>query len=359
MKAIKTHICSILIVYALSLQICFAQQAPGVNSFVNITHNGNHLFLGDRIAVQVNNLDSLLSLQNDTGTLLLYLDGIAMTGIKANAVDISSGYINFTVTRNDNNDPWDIFYVSPAPKYWKKDVSLSIGYYQTGAITTQVNKVSLVIIRKGYFWVSIACILIILALFIYANKRGLLKDISTQLLKDKPYSLGRSQLAFWTLIVSVSYVFIALVTGELAPLSTSTLILLGISGATTAAAGIIDQNDVLSNKPRSQSNNKTEGFITDVLSDANGMSVHRFQMLVFNLLLGLFFIKQVFTQLQMPDFDDNLLLLMGLSNSTYAGLKINENASAAAASATPANTQTSTDNTTTSGTDDEDVPAIG
>lgn len=352
MKAIKNYICSIFIICVANLQICFAQQAPSVNSFVNITHNGNELFLNDRIALQVNNLDSLLSLQNDTGTLLLYLDGIAMTGIKANAIDLSSGYVNFTVTRNDNNDPWDIFYVSPAPKYWKKDVSLSIGFYQTGAITTKVNKVSLVIIRKGYFWISIICIIIILILFFYANKRGLLKDISTQPLKEKPYSLGRSQLAYWTLIVSISYVFIALVTGGLTPLSTSTLILLGISGATTAAAGIIDQNDVLSNKTRTQSSNKSGGFINDVLSDANGMSVHRFQMLVFNLLLGLFFIKQVFTKLQMPDFDDNLLLLMGLSNTTYAGLKINENATPAAPD-TPANNQTTTN------ASDDDVPAIG
>lgn len=356
MKAIKNYVCSILIVCMAGLQFCFAQQAPSVNSFVNITHNGNHLYLNDRIAVQVNNLDSLLSLQNDTGTLLLYLDGIAMTGIKANAIDVSSGYINFTITRNDNNDPWDIFYVSPAPKYWKKDVSLSIGYYQTGAITTKANQVSLVIIRTGYFWIAIVCILIILILFFYANKRGMLKDISTQVLKDKPYSLGRSQLAYWTLIVSISYVFIALVTGGLAPLSTSTLILLGISGATTAAAGIIDQNDVLSNKTRTQSSNKSEGFISDVLSDANGISVHRFQMLVFNLILGLFFIKQVFTQLQMPDFDDNLLILMGLSNTTYAGLKINENTTPAAPAA-PANNQAA-DNGSDTGNND-DTPAMG
>lgn len=307
------------------LRFACAQQAPTVTSFSNITNNSSCIILGNHIALKVSNIDSLMSLQNDTGTLMLFIDGIAMTGIKANSVNLDSGIVNFTISRSDDNDPWDAFYVSPLPKNWRKSVRLSVGYQQTGAIYSQVNNIVLIIIRRGYFWIAILCILFILALFYYANKRGLLKDKSNQILIDKPYSLGRTQLAIWTLIVSISYIFIALVTGELAPLSNSTLLLLGISSATTLAAGMIDTNDILNNKVRTQNADKCQGFITDILSDENGVSTHRFQMVVFNVILGVFFIKQVFSQLQMPDFDNNLLLLMGISNFTYAGIKINEN----------------------------------
>lgn len=301
-------------------------QPSQVISFTNQTRNNRQIMLGDRISVKVTNLDSLLLQQNDTGTLILYLNGIGMTGIRGTCEDKSTGMVSFMVCRCDDNDPWDVFYVSPLPEYWKREVKISVGYATTGPIKSTAQTGDLVIIRVGYFWVAMICILLILGLFLYMNNRGLLKDYSSLPLKERPFSLSRSQLGFWTLVVSMSYIFIALVTGELAPLTSSTLVLLGISGATTAAAGIIDKNDALNaGVVRTQDVNKSEGFFTDILSDANGVSVHRFQMVVFNFILGLFFIKQVFTRLEMPGFDSNLLILMGLSNATYAGLKSNEN----------------------------------
>jgi hypothetical protein len=311
-------------------------QPSQVISFTNLTRSGQEIMLGDRILVRVANLDSLLAM-GDTARLTLFLGGIAMTEIQAESVDtlevngVRTGTVIFKVDRCDDEkctriDPWDVFYVSAKPEYWKRELPLSVGYNGVGAIKSTSAPAILVIIRVSYFWMALISSLLIIGLFIYLNNLGVLRDYSSLPLKERPFSLSRSQLAFWTLIVSISYLFISLVTGELAPLTTSTLILLGISGATTAAAGVIDKSDVNNTEvTRSQDVTKSVGFFTDIMSDASGVSVHRFQMVVFNFILGLFFINQVFTKLEMPVFDDNLLILMGLSNVTYAGLKANEN----------------------------------
>lgn len=300
-----------------------------VESVWNVTREkSENILLGDMIGIKVSNIDSLLALQSDTGHLLLYMNGLPMTGIVANYYDESTGSVYFCIDRTDGQtDPWDVFYVSPARKFWERPVHISLGYFNLGPVETdkKVKTFSLVIIRTGYFWLSVICIVIIFFLYFFATRSGLLKDDSKLKADKKPYSLSRTQLAYWTLIVAVAYLFIALVTGELAPLSTSTLILLGISGLTTTVASNIDNSDKRNGRIRTQDDDPSEGFYTDLISDTNGVSVTRFQMVIFNLILGVFFVIEVFTKLKMPDFDNNLLILMGISNGTYTSLKAGEN----------------------------------
>ena len=65
-------------------------------------------------------------------------------------------------------------------------------------------------------------------------------------------------------------------------------------------------------------------WLVDVLSDANGLSFYRFQVFIWTIILGGFFIWHVANELSMPEFDTTLLLLMGISNGTYLGFKIPE-----------------------------------
>lgn len=71
-------------------------------------------------------------------------------------------------------------------------------------------------------------------------------------------------------------------------------------------------------------NGKSEGFIIDILSDANGISFHRFQIFVWTMVLGIIFILAVYENLAMPTFNTTLMGLLGLSAGTYLGLKIPE-----------------------------------
>jgi hypothetical protein len=71
------------------------------------------------------------------------------------------------------------------------------------------------------------------------------------------------------------------------------------------------------------------------MSDQTGISLHRFQMFVWTLVLGVIFIASVYRSLEMPEFSAGLLGLMGISSGTYLGFKVPENAAAAPGAAPP------------------------
>ena len=68
----------------------------------------------------------------------------------------------------------------------------------------------------------------------------------------------------------------------------------------------------------------SEGWLTDVLSDDYGISLPRVQNLLWTLVLSAVFVRSVLTRLAMPEFDDTLLALMGISSGAYLGFKLPE-----------------------------------
>ncbi len=162
------------------------------------------------------------------------------------------------------------------------------------------------------------------------------KASTTSLLKDPsdahvpPYSLSRSQLLWWTVIVASCATLHYALTGEPPTFTANILVLMGISAGTAGTAGIIDQRQdaasALSGKPRSQDCN-SEGWFTDVLSDNSGVSVHRFQIVAFNFIYGVIFISKFLSDSNhdLPEFDPFTLGLLGISASTYAVMKGGEN----------------------------------
>jgi hypothetical protein len=65
-------------------------------------------------------------------------------------------------------------------------------------------------------------------------------------------------------------------------------------------------------------------FWDDLVTDANGPSFHRFQMIAWTLILGGLFLVGVYKDLAMPQFSGTMLALMGISAGTYLGFKIPE-----------------------------------
>ena len=168
----------------------------------------------------------------------------------------------------------------------------------------------------------------------FDQKYKMLRDISTA--GKKPFSFARVQLAWWTVIVLSAFIAILITKGIIPTFDSSTLILLGISAATTGTARIIDQSD-LSNPAivRGQDQNGQDFFL-DILSDGTGVNIHRFQTVVFNLVFGIWFIVTVVHELPLcasgtcidgiiPKVTTNNLILLGLSSGTYAALKATEN----------------------------------
>ena len=77
------------------------------------------------------------------------------------------------------------------------------------------------------------------------------------------------------------------------------------------------QNHIDTTKPPVSKN-----FISDILSDDEGISFHRFQMFTWTIVLIVFFVWSVSHLLAMPEFDATLLGLMGISGGTYIGFKL-------------------------------------
>jgi hypothetical protein len=204
------------------------------------------------------------------------------------------------------------------------------------------------------------------------------------------YSLAKVQMAWWLFFIVSAFLFIWLAVGDFNSLTTSTLVLLGISVGTTVASKMVAsskqaaaedlkatkktletqvnqiarvnagpdttaavrsaafvaaapsltdverqefasknaqleqvqaQFDKLTQKPAEA---KSQGFLTDIMSDENGISIHRFQMVVWTVVLTLIFISEVKKNLSMPEFSSTLLTLMGISSGAYVTLKIPE-----------------------------------
>jgi hypothetical protein len=66
------------------------------------------------------------------------------------------------------------------------------------------------------------------------------------------------------------------------------------------------------------------GGLNDILSDEDGPSFHRFQILAWTLVLSVIFIASVVQTLDMPDFSPTLLGLLGVSSGAYLGFKFPE-----------------------------------
>ena len=68
----------------------------------------------------------------------------------------------------------------------------------------------------------------------------------------------------------------------------------------------------------------TQGWFKDITTDLNGTAIHRLQAVCWTLALGAVFVITVYRTLAMPDFNGNLLTLMGISSAGYVGFKFPE-----------------------------------
>jgi len=132
-----------------------------------------------------------------------------------------------------------------------------------------------------------------------------------------PYSLGRTQMAFWLLLTIAGFIFIWLSIGQYYNLITAgILVLLGITGVAGLAS--IQLND-----PK-DAESRTSSFLADILNDGDGPKLHRIQAVAWTVILGVIFAWNVFWNFQFVEFDTNLLLLIGIAQSLYLGFKVQE-----------------------------------
>lgn len=140
------------------------------------------------------------------------------------------------------------------------------------------------------------------------------------------YSFTNVQMLWWTVIIGSAFIILYGETGDYGSINHSTVILLSISLATTAGSSLINADHEQKGLVRHQDLG-SNGFFQDILSDGNGINMHRLQALIFNILFGITFIANFWMKEKFPEFNTAELSLIGVSSGAYLALKTNENKS--------------------------------
>ena len=236
--------------------------------------------------------------------------------------------IIFHLTRRPNTYAyWNVVYDSP----WQfsRRGTIGLGYADrviTNAYPEQGPVPRIKLVRRGALAVALLVVaLLATAILLLAHKSWLLRNSAPNWiapLGQKPmFSLAKSQLAWWTFLVLGSYLLIYCVTGQMTNISTTTLELLGISAGTAGLGSVLGVPAPGQGKQPPVS----RGWWLDLLSDDQGVSIHRLQQVGFTLLLGYLFVRTVYKTVALPDWNENEILLLGISSATYLGLKAQEN----------------------------------
>jgi len=276
--------------------------------------------LDDRISVHVQNFKTLLDeARGDCRAIVLFIDGLSIKGLQPESCDKQVGHVRYRLQRTpDSDDAWHALLGSP--KHFYHRVSVSVGADPQFSSKSRAEFDLEVIPRNGLIIFGIV-ILSAIGMFLYlCIGTSLIRSGSSTIAPNhRPFSLSLFQMAFWFFLVIAGYVFVWLITDELNTITASVLALIGIGAATAMGAALIDTS-----KAAPESSDVSQGFLKDVLSDRQGISLHRFQMFVWTLVLGIIFIVSVYRSLEMPEFSATLLGLMGISSGTYLGFKVPE-----------------------------------
>lgn len=340
------------------------------------------------ITVMVQGLSNCLAKAGEHAPkFVLYLNGNALKGLQVKTPGQGHDHLGFFLDRvSDNKSAWNDLFRNP--KLDPRKVSLSVAMDDGPPINSNVTfDLEVVNPWWLTGWILLFVALVVL-FFWAASSSDIVREAGPPPLdaNNKPlrkaFSLARCQMAFWFFLIAIAYALIFMITWDVNSISQGVLALMGISAGTGLAAAIVDQgksgeadsrkNDLLAQKTsldadvqnlkkaidlataaatdssalkqqladkvKLQTENEskirqvdaqlatpaTAGFLTDLLSDATGYSFHRFQMFVWNIILGIVFVVKVRGELAMPEFDATLLGLMGISAGTYIGFKFPE-----------------------------------
>jgi hypothetical protein len=174
--------------------------------------------------------------------------------------------------------------------------------------------------RGGIAIIGLALALV-LSLVVAGRRTTMLRDGLTPEGQLGTFSLARTQAALWFAHIVIAFLWIWAITGEADTITESSLALLGIGSGTALGGALIDKDRGAAGPAPVL---PSRGFLDDLLTDENGYALHRFQMLVWSIVLFILFWSSVYRHLAMPQFDATVLGLMGISSGTYLGFKLPE-----------------------------------
>jgi len=332
--------------------------APLDNGAPAAATSGNAVVrLRQGISVRVKNLQFLQQQAAcERKNIVLYLENRQLQDLQPYPQSDPNGdVLYFELKRTEaSREVWT--YLLGKPRFRPRHVPVSVGIeggYALPSEATVAPAIRLEVIPTGWLsiWAAVMAVLLYSGVRL-ARESDMLRDTgpSPDAKLRKAYSLARVQLAAWTFLILASYLFIGLITGDYTTsITDSVLALMGISVGTTIGSSIIDNNPTRTSAaaaaapaapvvagaggapvvaggavaPAATTATATTGhWWKDILMDQDGVNFHRFQMAAWTFVLGIVFLRQVYNELAMPEFNANLLALIGISSGTYLGLKI-------------------------------------
>ncbi len=295
--------------------------------------------MGREVTVCVMGLYNWIYLQkNRPETLRLSIGGQVFSKMSISTLaPPGQEYVNFTL----HMDPDD----SEDQKAWAEIVysfrhspqhTLTISIAE-GTQVFESHAVTTIQTHPAYWFYLIILFICLLLVLVYLARtttllRSTLDASSSSSARSAPYSLGLVQMAFWFFLALAGYVYVCASTLQIHVPMGSMLGLLGISASTGLAAAAVDvrkkdlahANAATSQQSATPSSAKSKGFVLDILSDADGISFHRFQIVVWTIVIGAVSAWSIYRYMAMPVLDASLLTLMGISSGTYVGFKFPE-----------------------------------
>jgi hypothetical protein len=286
--------------------------------------NDNIAVFNDFIVVKVDSLPAMEALIDSIGgkkkdtmaDIILYINGNAMYDIGLITKNKANHELVFKLDRHSK------FLMKFFPQFsypWSKlEVSVGAGFKNGMEFPVDPSVKALKISRD--IWSIIFSLVfiasIIISFIILAAKTNLIRTGDNH----SPFSLALSQFGFWTIVIASSFIYLWIITDELPPITGSTLILLTMSTLTTAGSRLVDIR--VDTKAHLQ---PSTNFLEDILQDDLGYSVHRAQMFLWTIIMGIVFVTSVIRAQLIPQIDETLLGLMGISSTAFVGLKTMEN----------------------------------
>jgi len=335
--------------------------------------------LGKSVTLTIPDLDTTTDKDHpDPSKAILYVNGLPL---KDEHPRRDGNKLTFDLQETPaSNKTWTA--VLGSPNGYTRDVDLTVGF-DDGTKWPSKAHGQIVEVAQAWFWFCLIFLAIVLVAFCYcAINTNILRDVEPEpgSNQKKTLSLARMQMAIWFFTVIGAFLLIWSITGD-THLSTTALTLMGISLGTGLAATVVDSNKLAAAKTQAASftaergtiitrimqlrqemsavqaaadltslqnelNERTarlaavnnqltevqhsltptpaQGVALDLLTDANGAALHRFQMAAWTIVLVVIFLRRVYVELAMPELDNTLLALMGISNGTYLGFKVPE-----------------------------------
>ncbi|MCX6304989.1 MAG: hypothetical protein NT040_08475 [Bacteroidetes bacterium] len=299
---------------------------PTVIGIESSLRSGKLAVYGDYISIKIDSIDAMIALTDsiagvnkDTlGEVILYINGNPMRDIGVMNIDRQEHELIFHL---DRHSKYLLKFYPEFPYLWSSiPVTISAGY-RSGLILPVAPAFREINLKYVSYWSMVFSMLFILTIMVsfvvLAAKTNLIRIGND----NSPFSLALTQLSFWSIVVASSFIYIWIVTEELPPITGSTLILISVSALTTAGSRLVD----IRTKTKGDLLQQSDSFLEDILQDELGYSVHRAQMFMWTVIMGIIFVVSVIRLQQIPQLDESLLGLMGISSGAYVGLKTMEN----------------------------------